>query len=226
MFRIHRPAIVLSFCMQRGRQNTSNSISVVFPSTCTTCLFIKLSQVSAASCIVQRHIFTKHPRYKCSIGRLALLYSLFRIMQRPIALAATAGLLCLVFIAQTLALPLPVGNFTLASQIFPPTIIYVNEPFSATATAEEPTSSTYAPSGPTGIICRADPRFHGALQASMYAIAILLTILTTVLSGLTTGVMGVDDLRLQIWVHTGDQKQKYVRWLDHLLWQWLFFQPE
>lgn len=145
-------------------------------------------------------------------------------MQGRSVFSATAGLLFLIFVAHTLALPLPQRNLAFASQIFPSPAIYLDEPSAvASAAAAASTTPTYAPSGPNTIICRPDPRFHGALQASMYALAVLLTILTTVLSALTTGVMGVDDLRLQIWVHTGDQKQKYVHWPDPLRSRWLFF---
>lgn len=147
-------------------------------------------------------------------------------MQGRSAFFATAGLVLLIFVANTLALPLPEGNFTFTSQIHHPTVIHLDEPSSvasAAAAAAATTTPSYAPSGPNAIICRPDPRFHGALQASMYALAILLTILTTVLSGLTTGVMGVDDLRLQIWVHTGDRKQRYVHRPDPLLSRWQFF---
>lgn len=129
-------------------------------------------------------------------------------MQRLYALAATAGLLWLLFIAPTLVYSLPEGVIIVPSQVCPPTVIYQAEQSPVAAADAATTIPTFVASGPTTIICRADPRFHGALQASMYVLAILLVILTTVVSALTMGVMSVDDLRLQIWVHTGTQLQR------------------
>ena len=132
-------------------------------------------------------------------------------------LGSLPPLLSLIF-----SFPLPPGNVSLASAIFPPAVIFPRNsathgerlPFNGRGEiVPEPRPPHLDPAIPSDLNTKnkTNPnprRFTGAEWWGMGVLAIVLIILTGLLAGLTLGVMSVDLTRLRVWSNTGSEDRR------------------